>query len=467
MKIHLKIFLLLAFVPTQLLFAQTQTTGLTGTQVADRNKPGVVMVLAEFKATVSVPILMANMNAIQNLRIEVEKMALLGKIRDDERFQVFLNTYLQNLGSYLFVTDQVETKTVTINPMGSGFVISPNGYIATNCHVVDMDAQTLNNKLALEAMREFIDDDIKGIKDGGQTLTPEQEEQIRQADVKLLAQNMRVSNLTKTYSIRYNMGAGNNKVVARIVPATVVIKGNPIPGKDVAILKAQLNEITASNMVKMATSTMPTVPIGDDTHMRAGDPIFVLGYPGAATYHSLLSEETMTEATFTQGVVSARKNMKDGWQVLQIDAAITHGNSGGPVFNNQGEVIGLATFGSIDFNTGLEIQGLNFVVPVSILKEFLAKSSIVPTMDYASKIYREGLYEYDRQYYKRALEKFEEAQTNSIMFPYIDGYIADCKTAIADGKSKEPRYTMPILSGGGLALILIIIMVRRRKRKAA
>jgi ribose transport system ATP-binding protein len=68
----------------------------------------------------------------------------------------------------------------------------------------------------------------------------------------------------------------------------------------------------------------------------------VIGYPGAATFNELLSAESAIEPTMTAGLVSAKKTMQGGWDVFQTDAAMTHGNSGGPVFNEKGEVIGIA-----------------------------------------------------------------------------------------------------------------------------
>lgn len=436
------------------IIAQTQPAVLDAKQVADRAKPGVVIVQSEFKATVSVPLYVVNQYAVNALLMEINNRVAQGLMPRETAFDVFLDTYLQNLGTYLYPNGQRITKEVKINPVGSDFIISMFGYVATNCHVVDENNETLQSQLALMAMKEYIEQDIEQIRQSMPNLTEEQEEKIRMADASLFAENMLVSNVNKSYSIIYNIGLGQ-KVIYKTVPAQLVIKGAPIPGKDVAILKAQ-------------AANLPTVAIGDDKPLRAGDKIFVMGYPDAATYHTLLSLETLSEATLTQGIISARKNMKDGWEVLQIDAAITHGNSGGPVFNEKGEVIGLATFGSISFTTGQEVQGMNFAVPVTILKEFLLQANVQPTMNYASKVFAQGLDEYDRNYYKKALKKFDEVKQNCLTFPYIDYYIEESKKAIAEGRSKEPNYILPVALGGGAALaaILVVIAVRRKKRMA-
>jgi hypothetical protein len=60
---------------------------------------------------------------------------------------------------------------------------------------------------------------------------------------------------------------------------------------------------------------------------------------------------------------------------VQTDATMNHGNSGGPVFTAQGDLIGLATFGRIDPQGGV---GLNFAVATESIQDFLAWSPTSP-----------------------------------------------------------------------------------------
>jgi len=168
--------------------------------------------------------------------------------------------------------------------------------------------------------------------------------------------------------------------------------------------------------------------------------------------------------------------MKDGWEVLQTDAAVTHGNSGGPVMNDKGEVIGLATFGSADQQRGQEVQGLNFIVPSTIVNEFIKKADIKPDMSDVSLAYEEAMDMFDKSRFKKALVKFKEVKSMNPSFPFIDKYITDTQTNIDNGLDKEPggfmefvnNNKMPIIIGGGaLVLILILVVVMRRKKKAA
>ena len=87
-----------------------------------------------------------------------------------------------------------------------------------------------------------------------------------------------------------------------------------------------------------------------------GNTVYVIGNPEGF------------EKTISHGLVSGSREI-EGRQLLQITASISHGSSGGPVFNSEGEVVGVAVGA---FREG---QNLNFAVPVSVLRKLLATTS--------------------------------------------------------------------------------------------
>lgn len=90
--------------------------------------------------------------------------------------------------------------------------------------------------------------------------------------------------------------------------------------------------------------------LGSLSRLRVGDEIYVMGNPEGL------------EGTFSRGNVSAIRKSRG---LIQITAPISHGSSGGPVLDERGEVIGVAT---AMFTEG---QNLNFAVPVSKLAALL------------------------------------------------------------------------------------------------
>ncbi len=110
---------------------------------------------------------------------------------------------------------------------------------------------------------------------------------------------------------------------------------------DVAVLK-----ITASNL--------PVVKLGSPQATRVGDPVLAIGSPYGF------------ENSATSGIVSAKaRSLPEGTYVpfLQTDVAVNPGNSGGPLFNLQGEVIGINS--QIYSRTG-GYQGLSFAIPIDV-----------------------------------------------------------------------------------------------------
>ena len=92
---------------------------------------------------------------------------------------------------------------------------------------------------------------------------------------------------------------------------------------------------------------------------------------------SIISYSTplgLFDNTVSTGVVSSLREYEGYGKVLQITAPISHGSSGSPVMNTQGEVVGIATFG---INEG---QSLNFAVSITRLK-VLTRSLNIPVKD--------------------------------------------------------------------------------------
>jgi serine protease Do len=94
-------------------------------------------------------------------------------------------------------------------------------------------------------------------------------------------------------------------------------------------------------------------PLEVDEHVEIGQVVFAIGNPLGL------------ERTLSQGVVSTKQRSFDGLTYIQTDAAVNPGNSGGPLFNTRGEVVGITNMGIL-FG-----EGLNFAIPARYVKDFL------------------------------------------------------------------------------------------------
>jgi len=123
---------------------------------------------------------------------------------------------------------------------------------------------------------------------------------------------------------------------------------------DVALLK-----------VDPSAHALAPVPLGDSSRVRAGDPVAAMGSPFG------------NEDSITTGVVSAIRrpiaSLTSVYKVvdaIQIDAPITHGNSGGPLFDARGRVIGINA--QIRTETG-GAEGVGFAIPINAARRSMTQ----------------------------------------------------------------------------------------------
>jgi hypothetical protein len=79
-------------------------------------------------------------------------------------------------------------------------------------------------------------------------------------------------------------------------------------------------------------------------------------------------------------VSAFRLDVNERW-ILQTDAPISWGNSGGPAFNIRGEVVALATFISTSLEGDQAIQGFNFLIPVDSIHALAKQVGVTPSTD--------------------------------------------------------------------------------------
>ena len=119
-------------------------------------------------------------------------------------------------------------------------------------------------------------------------------------------------------------------------------------------------------VIKIEASGLQAVTLGDSDTLNVGDHVLAIGNP--------LGELTFT---FTGGYVSAKDRsvtMSDGtvMNMLQTDTAINSGNSGGPLFNEYGQVIGIVSAKlSSSSNSEASVEGLGFAIPINDVKDMV------------------------------------------------------------------------------------------------
>jgi len=123
--------------------------------------------------------------------------------------------------------------------------------------------------------------------------------------------------------------------------------------------------VTDVAVLRIDAKDLPTVLLGDPRQLEVGDPVLAIGAPYGL------------EQTATQGIVSAKGRSLPGDAVvpfIQTDAAVNPGNSGGPLFDGNGAVVGINA--QIYSQSG-GYQGLAFAIPIDVALK--VKDQIVAT----------------------------------------------------------------------------------------
>lgn len=129
--------------------------------------------------------------------------------------------------------------------------------------------------------------------------------------------------------------------------------------------------------VDRATGLLP-LQLGIDTNLSETDDITAFGYP----FGKMLSlEEGYPSISVSTGKITSLRKVKEELALVQIDASLNPGNSGGPILAQDGSVIGVVV-------SGIPGSAVSFAIPVSLVKKFLSEPRL--TLD-VGKITRANL----------------------------------------------------------------------------
>ena len=427
--VGISIFLLLFSAPfltsLKMVAAQPQELLLDQGMIADLAKPAVVQVGARYIALVTAPDWVTNQNLLQQ---DLETLASQGRVDlDDEELvsEWSRNLFFSEPSRYIIPAEIRRATEAQYGAIGSGFIVTPNGYIVTNAHVVSPPQLELQNTLVQSAVQNFVLEDLEIVIPGfslEKGFFTQEEQALAQAVQDFYFNNIgmiSISNIQPSLYALSRISIPGVFVGERGIPAELILDatGQALPGKDVAVIK-----IEASNL--------PTLPLGDESTLRSLEDIVVIGFPGAISSTGNIPPEGQ-EPSVTTGAFSGHQATIGGWRAVQVQTPISPGNSGGPALDDSGRVIGIATFGSIEERTGGFAQGLNFLVPVSIVKDFLNRANIVPTEGMFTQMYRQALIHYSAGRYNEAIDILQQIELISPNNPYVIEYLSRSQTNLS------------------------------------
>ncbi|MCX7996983.1 MAG: trypsin-like peptidase domain-containing protein [Patescibacteria group bacterium] len=312
---------------------------------------------------------------------------------------------------------------------GTGFILSPEGHIATNGHVVKIypEQSLTDSLLVVPELEPFVADYLaeltfqktsqestparlrqtladlvqapnaldslyvsfyQSIKNGVMTIREGKPTYyVKMTDEPFVFRGERYTSSNSAQFVVATDGVREADLVgmdyADYFSLTNVIEKKKVDGSDVAILKLRDTK----------GMRFPALPLSEEAGTE-GQPLLVIGYPALAegkrnteSGFALLNYYTSSGAqTVTRGVISAIKQDVSGRRLIQTDASIERGNSGGPALFLNGTVAGVATYAFLS-----QSGNYNFLRGVEDLKRLMRKHEVSQGENEVYRAWKTGL----------------------------------------------------------------------------
>ncbi|HVW01114.1 MAG TPA: trypsin-like peptidase domain-containing protein, partial [Planctomycetaceae bacterium] len=270
------------------------------------------------------------------------------------------------------------TRTLTLSNSGTAFAVSREGILLTNAHVVAVDAQSLTGHPAVlaETLAECLDST-------GTQLNCPIEGNLRQQVATLIFLGLEAKGIITVALKDQRIQLRSRVPIApkpelrlgglqprqdQGIPVRVIAKGSPFPGRDVAVLRT-----THSEDFVMDRDRLICLRLGDSDDVRPGTRVQAFGFPAKA-FSPNMPEESRRLVSCQNGQIGQIKPLLGEMPVVfEMTADINHGDSGGPVIDKFGRVIGLNVAGYAPSQDTM-LSGHTMAVPVNVARELLKKA---------------------------------------------------------------------------------------------
>lgn len=282
---------------------------------------------------------------------------------------------------------------------GTGFCInSETGHIITAGHVVDIPYNTLKR----EILDQYILDEY-----------PEDYYELSESDWDTIFIFFKVEGIQKSTPDREIFVQFNQAVAS--IPAE----------KDEKFIRAELIELSDRKNKDIAMLQIQPVVgkalsaaiIADSSNVEILDPVKIIGYP----WTSEIGQDNPLNTTVTNGTLSGNI-MVAGNQLIQIQGDARPGNSGGPVLNSSGEVIGIITNATDETN--------NYLRPSNDIKVVMGK--VANKTGAIDEEWKTGLLMFRQKHYSEAIKHFSNVLNLNQTHILAQEYKAKAQNSITD-----------------------------------
>jgi S1-C subfamily serine protease len=312
--------------------------------------------------------------------------------------------YVSSLWTARVYDDNLQkwSKPYNFGPIGgTGFCINPEtGHIVTAAHVIDVSYKQIQKNILEQYIKEAYPTDY---------------ETLSESDWDTIYSHFKVEgikNIAPDREVRVQF----NTATAGIADS---LDENHIRAEVISISDSNNRDIGILQVTPKTGRALSGAIIGDSSLVEILDSVTIIGYP----WTSDIGQDNILNPTITEGTLSGRV-MLNGTEIMQVQGDARPGNSGGPVLDSKGEVIGIVTMGTDSTN--------NYLRPGNDVKFLLGK--IKNKTGLVDEEWKTGLIMYREQHYVEAIKHFNAVLNLSSGHILAQEYKTKAQSRIADDK---------------------------------
>ncbi|MFC4783850.1 trypsin-like peptidase domain-containing protein [Nocardioides sp. MAHUQ-72] len=338
----------------------------------------------------------------------------------------------------------LQDKPFTVTMQCTGFVVNPDGYVATAGHCVDPDGgkDAIRRQAAQWALQNYYD--------YGSALTVDSV--IGDYRVDILGDGNQVLHNQVEREVGVSWGASVSGVKVQKQKPARVLAFQQFDEGDGALLKVDETDLNA-------------IELADTSDVEINSGVVAIGYPAVI---DSFTDPDLTP-TFDSGNVSSIKTVAHGLlSVFQLSAELSGGMSGGPTVDSEGRVIGVNSSHFVG-------EPFNYAVPAERIEELLDSAGVDNTVSETTQTYRDGIRAYFQGDRDTAVADLEQVLEDQPANGLAESYLAKAKDLPAPAEDSSGSTGWALWAGvaaavvaaiaGGLAAL--VLLVRRLRRRAA
>lgn len=354
-----------------------------------------------------------------------------------------------------------ETHTIPIDfySEGTGFIISSNGMILTNAHVVTIEGtktEIFSDVFSFFLIYEINEYYRKYGKEKTDLLKERWEEFAESAEYdnrELLKKNQEIFYENAQFDVVTEVKVFNPSLEKERLTDLFY------ESFDAEILYANKDFVYDQRdvaVIKIEQENLPAISLSDFISFKIGDPIYTFGFPhfsGTPDVKDVILLSTPNikvsrgyfRPSFSTGNITSLKESIDGtFKFIEVNAKVSFGSSGSPLLNTRGEVIGILSLLQQSEETSKE-ELLGRAVSIEIVKDVEVMENFLFSSDYYYH-FKRGLYFMQSKKCKKALEEFNMVieNTNPLFLnkESLDFFIKECELLIKNKESVDTKWDL-------------------------